>query len=220
MPDELIKIFRLMPFMIVAYFVISGIFDANFKAFMVFMGILFSTLITTGVSRMDSVKSILFKSSNATNPPTNEEVVEQIKTFSIFNISSEPISYLPLSVNIYSFLLVYYSFIMFSYDFSKKKSGRFDANKREKKDTGNKNWLLIVALILILIFELVYFLNISKNMLMFFIPAIIGVLTGVTWPLLIGKANWSIPKADSNATCSLSSAKYSCKLSTSGTLIK
>ena len=218
--NALLTIFRLMPFMIVAYYVISGIFDANFKAFMVFMGILFSTLITTGISRMDSVKNAIFKSSNPLNPPTNEEVVEQIKTFSIFNISSEPISYLPLSVNIYSFLLVYYSFIMFSYDFSKKKSGRFDANKREKKDTGNKNWLLIVALILILIFEAFYFVGVSKNNLMIIIPAIIGVLTGVTWPLLIGKANWSIPKADSNATCSLSSAKYSCKLSTSGTLIK
>ena len=55
---------------------------------------------------------------------------------------------------------------------------------------------------------------------MFIIPAVLGVLTGVTWPLLIGKANWSIPKADSNATCGLSSANYSCKLSTSGTLIK
>ena len=217
---EYLTIFRLMPFMIVAYYVISGIFDANFKAFMVFMGILFSTLITTGISRMDSVKNAIFKSSNPPDAPTNDEVVNQIKTFSIFNISSEPISYLPLSVNIYSFLLVYYSFIMFSYDFSKKKSGRFDANKREKKDTGNKNWLLIVALILILIFEFVYFWKISENILMFFIPAIIGVLTGVTWPLLIGKANWSIPKADSNATCSLSSANYSCKLSTSGTLIK
>ena len=220
MPDELIKIFRLMPFMIVAYYVISGIFDANFKAFMVFMGILFSTLITTGISRMDSVKNAIFKPSNSSNGLTDADVVNQIKTFSIFNISSEPISYLPLSVNIYSFLLVYYSFIMFSYDFSKKKSGRFDANKREKKDTGNKNWLLIVALILILIFEAFYFVGVSKNNIMIIIPAIIGVLTGVTWPLLIGKANWSIPKADSNATCSLSSAKYSCKLSTSGTLIK
>lgn len=215
-----LTIFRLLPFMIVAYFVISGIFDANFKAFMVFMGILFSTLITTGISRMDSVKNAIFKPSNSSNGLTDADVVNQIKTFSIFNISSEPISYLPLSVNIYSFLLVYYSFIMFSYDFSKKKSGRFDANKREKKDTGNKNWLLIVALILILIFEGLYFFGVSKNNLMIIIPAIIGVLTGVTWPLLIGKANWSIPKADSNATCSLSSAKYSCKLSTSGTLIK
>ena len=218
--NALLTIFRLMPFMIVAYYVISGIFDANFKAFMVFMGILFSTLITTGISRMDSVKNAIFKPSNSSNGLTDADVVNQIKTFSIFNISSEPISYLPLSVNIYSFLLVYYSFIMFSYDFSKKKSGRFDANKREKKDTGNKNWLLIVALILILIFEAFYFVGVSKNNIMIIIPAIIGVLTGVTWPLLIGKANWSIPKADSNATCSLSSAKYSCKLSTSGTLIK
>ena len=210
MPDELIKIFRLMPFMIVAYYVISGIFDANFKAFMVFMGILFSTLITTGVSRMDSVKNSLFNSID------NIDVVNQIKTFSIFNIRSEPISYLPLSVNIYSFLLVYYTFIMFSYDFNKNMT----KNTAIRRSVGYKNWLLIVALILILIFEFVYFWKISENILMFFIPAIIGVLTGVTRPLLIGKANWSIPKADSNATCSLSSAKYSCKLSTSGTLIK
>ena len=206
----LLTIFRLLPFMIVAYFVISGIFDANFKAFMVFMGILFSTLITTGVSRMDSVKNSLFNSID------NIDVVNQIKTFSIFNISSEPISYLPLSVNIYSFLLVYYTFIMFSYDFNKNMT----KNTAIRRSVGYKNWLLIVALILILIFEFVYFWKISENILMFFIPAIIGVLTGVTWPLLIGKANWSIPKADSNATCSLSSAKYSCKLSTSGTLIK
>lgn len=214
--NAFLTIFRLMPFMIVAYFVISGIFDANFKAFMVFMGILFSTLITTGISRMDSVKNAIFKSSNPTNPPTNAEVVEQIKSYSIFNISSEPISYLPLSVNIYSFLLIYYSFIMFSYDSSKSKK----INKANIKSVGNKNWLLIAALSLLLIFEAIYFVGVSKNMLMFFIPAIIGVLTGVTWPLLIGKANWSIPKADSNATCGLSNANYSCKLSTSGTLIK
>ena len=94
------------------------------------------------------------------------------------------------------------------------------ANKANRNSVVNKNWLLIVALILILIFELFYFWNISKNILMFVIPAVLGVLTGVTWPLLIGKANWSIPKADSNATCGLSSANYSCKLSTSGTLIK
>jgi hypothetical protein len=214
--NAFLTIFRLMPFMIVAYFVISGIFDANFKAFMVFMGILFSTLITTGISRMDSVKNMIFKSNNPPNAPTNEEVVEQIKTFSIFNISSEPISYLPLSVNIYSFLLVYYTFIMFSYDFNKDMT----KNTAIRKSVGYKNWLLITVLILILICEVVYFTKVSKNILMFVIPAIIGVLTGVTWPLLIGKANWSIPKADSNATCGLSNAKYSCKLSTSGTLIK
>lgn len=208
--NAFLTIFRLMPFMIVAYYVISGIFDANFKAFMVFMGILFSTLITTGVSRMDSVKSILFSSID------NATVVEQIKSYSIFNISSEPISYLPLSVNIYSFLLVYYVFIMFSYDFNKDMT----KNKANRNSVGNKNWLLIVALILILIFEFFYFWKISNNLFMFIIPAVLGVLTGVTWPLLIGKANWSIPKADSNATCSLSSADYSCKLSTNGTLIQ
>ena len=131
-----LTIFRLLPFMIVAYYVISGIFDANFKAFMVFMGILFSTLITTGVSRMDSVKSILFKS----NVITDADVVNQIKTFSIFNISSEPISYLPLSVNIYSFLLVYYTFIMFSYDFNKDMT----KNTAIRRSVGYKNWLLIV----------------------------------------------------------------------------
>ena len=210
--NEFLTIFRLMPFMIVAYYVISGIFDANFKAFMVFMGILFSTLITTGVSRMDSVKSILFKS----NVITDADVVNQIKTFSIFNISSEPISYLPLSVNIYSFLLVYYTFIMFSYDFNKDMT----KNTAIRRSVGYKNWLLITVLILILIFEAIYFVGVSKNILMFIIPAIIGVITGVIWPLLIGKANWSIPKADSNATCGLSSANYSCKLSTSGTLIQ
>lgn len=208
--NAFLTIFRLMPFMIVAYYVISGIFDANFKAFMVFMGILFSTLITTGVSRMDSVKSILFSSID------NATVVEQIKSYSIFNISSEPISYLPLSVNIYSFLLVYYVFIMFSYDFNKDMT----KNKANRNSVGNKNWLLIVALILILIFEFFYFWKISNNLFMFIIPAVLGVLTGVIWPLLIGKANWSIPKADSNATCSLSSADYSCKLSTNGTLIQ
>ena len=202
--------------MIVAYFVISGIFDANFKAFMVFMGILFSTLITTGISRMDSVKNAIFKSSNPPNPPTNAEVVEQIKTFSIFNISSEPISYLPLSANIYSFLLVYYSFIMFSYDSSKSKK----INKANIKSVGNKNWLLIAALSLLLIFEAIYFVGVSKNILMFIIPALLGVITGVIWPLIIGRANWSIPKADTSAKCALTDLSYSCKMSTTGTLIK
>ena len=214
--NALLTIFRLMPFMIVAYFVISGIFDANFKAFMVFMGILFSTLITTGISRIDSVKNMIFKSSNPPNAPTNAEVVEQIKTFSVFNISSEPISYLPLSSNIYSFLLVYYSFIMFSYDSSKSKK----INEANIKSVGNKNWLLIAALSLLLIFEAIYFVGVSKNILMFIIPALLGVLTGVIWPLLIGRANWSIPKADSNSKCALTDLSYSCKMSTTGTLIK
>lgn len=214
--NTFLTIFRLMPFMIVAYFVISGIFDANFKAFMVFMGILFSTLITTGISRMDFVKNLIFKSNDPPNAPTNTEVVEQIKTFSVFNISSEPISYLPLSVNIYSFLLVYYIFIMFSYDSSKN----MKTNKANRKSVGNKNWLLIAALILLLLFEAIYFIGVSKNILMFIIPALLGVLTGVIWPLLIGRANWSIPKADSNTKCALSDLSYSCKMSTTGTLIK
>lgn len=93
-------------------------------------------------------------------------------------------------------------------------------NTAIRRSVGYKNWLLITVLILILIFEAIYFVGVSKNILMFIIPAIIGVITGVIWPLLIGKANWSIPKADSNATCGLSSANYSCKLSTNGTLIK
>lgn len=215
---EWLKIIRLMPFMIVAYYLISGVIDGNFKAFLVFIGILFSALITIGVSKLDYVKNLIFP--NPTDPdalPTNKEIVDKIKTFSMFNINAEPMSYLPLSINIYAFLLFYYIYVMFSYD--KKKN--MTKNTKDRRAQGYTNWWLVVALVLILLIDVGYFKYVSaSNYMMILIPLVLGLVTGIVWALLIGSSNWALPTKSVNETCQPSQMSYSCKLTTNGNLIK
>lgn len=194
-----LKIFRLIPFMIVSYYLISAVFAGNFKMFILFVGLIFSTLFVVALSRAS------YTTIYGNMPLT--AVVDKIKSFSIFNFGVTPMSLLPLSLNIYAFLLSYYLYVLFA---------------EKEEDTWTQNWGIIATLGILLVLDITYFRFIFKEnaALAIMIPLFIGMGLGAIWPMLIGKSNWAIAIADTNATCGPTSTTYKCNLTTDGTLLK
>jgi Ca2+/Na+ antiporter len=210
--DICLKIERMAPFAIVSYFLISGVFAGDFKLFIVFLGLIISAGLTSAISR--------FMADNIYSGMTNDEIVKQITTYSVFYFSSMPLSYVPLSINIYVFLLCYYMWVLFAYDKNiTSGKGRKSANKTARKNAAINNMPLIIVLCILVIGDLIYLWYTFKNLTAIALPVIIGVLLGTTWPMIIGKANWAIPVKDLGAKCSATNMNYSCKLSTTGSLI-
>jgi len=207
MIEEFLKLFRLMPFVLVSYFLISGIFNSNFKAFLVFTGIVISMVVTMILGKM--LQSKLYTEISS------DQILERIKTYSIFNIASTPFSVVPLSINIYTFLLSYYSFVIFTNDPKQTKK----QNIRNIQKQGNHNWFLMVFLILIVILDMLYLVVNFKNIGPIGLSAVLGAIFGVSWALIIGRRNWAMPSANVVEKCGPKDMKYSCSLNTSGNLI-
>ena len=207
MLEEFLKLFRLLPFVLVSYFLISGIFNLNFNAFLVFTGIVMSMVITTILGKMG--QTYLYSDI------APDKILETIKTYSIFNIASTPFSVVPLSINIYTFLLSYYSFVLFAYDFNKN----MKINTQDRRRMGTQNWFIMVFLILIVILDFLYLYVNFNNPGPIALSALLGVAFGVIWALIIGRRNWAIPSVNVNQKCGPSEMKYSCTLNTSGNLI-
>jgi len=204
--ESSIKTFRLIPFVIVSYYLISAIFAGNFKMFILFVGLIFSTLLVMAVSKVSYSKIY--------GEETVEKVIDLIKSYSIFNLGGvKPLSFLPLSLNIYAFLLCYYLYVSFA---NKKKT--------EQEETWRQNWGIIIALVILLALDMAYFgvifkEKISTATMVILIPTVLGAILGVVWPILIGKSNWAVSIADTNSTCSPSGTTYKCNLTTDGTLM-
>lgn len=211
--DICLKIERMAPFAIVSYFLISGVFAGDFKLFIVFLGLMISAGLTSAISR--------FMSENIYNGMSQDDIVKQITTYSVFYFSSMPLSYVPLSINIYVFLLCYYMWILFAYDKNINEDGknRKSQNKSARKNAAINNMPLIIVLCLLVVGDLIYLWYTFKNLTAIALPVLIGVLLGTTWPMIIGKANWAMPVKDLGAKCSATNMNYSCKLSTTGALI-
>lgn len=208
MIEEFLKLFRLMPFVIVSYFLISGIFNSNFNAFLVFTGIVISMVITMILGKM--LQSKLYTEISS------DEILERIKTYSIFNIASTPFSVVPLSINIYTFLLSYYSFVIFAND----PKQTMKQNKQNIQKQGNQNWFIMVFLILIVILDILYLVVNFKNIGPIGLSAALGTAFGVIWALIIGRKNWAKPSTNVVEKCGPKDMKYSCSLTTTGDLIK
>lgn len=208
MIEEFLKLFRLLPFVLVSYFLISGIFNSNFKAFLVFTGIVISMVVTMILGKM--TQSYLYAEI------TPDKILESIKTYSIFNIASTPFSVVPLSINIYTFLLSYYSFVLFANNPKQSKK----QNMRNIANQGKQNWFIMVFLILIVILDILYLFVNFKNIGPIGLSALLGTAFGVIWALIIGRRNWAMPSANVVEKCGPKDMKYSCSLNTTGDLIK
>ena len=186
---------------ILSVLLISAIFAGNFKMFILFVGLLFSALLVVALSR--TIYATIYGTQTVT------ETIDRIKSFSIFNIGVVPLSFLPLSLNIYAFLLSYYLYVS-------------SANKDTTEDDWNRNWPIVMMLSIFLVLDMVYFKYIFKEnaFLAIFIPTIIGLVIGVIWPVLVGKSNWAVSVADTNSKCSPSGTTYKCTLASDGSLIR
>ena len=211
--DTLLKIERIAPFAIVSYFLISGIFAGDFKQFFVFLGLLLSAAITIVISKL--MENYIYPGQNA------NDIIANIASYNIFYLGSTPMSYVPLSINIYVFLLCYYLYILFSYDktIGEDTKNRKSENKKQREILGRGNAPLLTILCLFIVIEVIYLWNTFKNPIAISLPILIGVISGTIWPMIIGRPNWAMPLKELSSKCNLTDINYSCKLNTSGKLI-
>lgn len=94
--DFVILIYRMMPFIIVAFLVISSLFSGELSGFLLLVGIMVSSTITIGVSRMEFVK---------TQANNNMEC-------SLLTLNDTPLSNLPLSTHTIAFIFGYFIYVI------------------------------------------------------------------------------------------------------------
>jgi len=189
-----ILIYRMMPFMIVSFLVISSLFSGELSGFLLLVGIMISSLITIGVSHMDFIKELW----NPSGSPNGE--MEKMVECSLLTINNSVLSYLPLSTHTIAFIFGYFIYAIVT-------------NKLVVKNA------LFIAIITILVFiDMVYnFNSCAKEYVI--IPLIIGVFSGVLWAVIIGKKNQMIPQEDGASKCSVTKGLYKCRIKRSGQVI-
>jgi len=200
--DFVFMIYRILPFIVVSYFVISSFLGNDFSGFLVFLGILFSSSITIMISK--PLNNQIWKSVKSSDSKETEEAAELMKHFercNIIMIGDKPLSFLPLSTHTYWFILGYFLIVL---------------NAAKSFAT---NWFLLLVLSLLVAFDTYYNFNHCAEIYVF-IPVIIGFVSGLLWAIIIGKKNHMVPKK-ANTTCSMSSSKnYKCTLKKNGELLR
>ena len=182
----------MMPFIIVAFLVISSLFSGELSGFLLLVGIMISSLITIGVSHMPFVKEV-WKDENSGE-------MTKMAECSLLTINNSILSYLPLSTHTFSFIFGYFIYVIVT-------------NKLVVKNA------LLIALITILVFiDIVYNFNSCAEQYVI-IPLIIGVFSGVIWAVILGKRNQMIPQEDGASKCSVTKGMYKCKIKRTGQIV-
>ena len=198
-------IYKILPIIMVSYFVISSFLGNEFSGFLIFIGILLSSFITIGVGNLSFVKNPLESMLGKQNNAKFSDIINKYKMIKDVTLSSM----LPLGTHTFSFIFGYFLMVLTMSD-SKKGGDTFKPFLA--------NWLLLFALSALVAFDIYY--NYRYIEIFISVPVIIGFISGMIWAILIGKRNHMIPKK-ANTTCSMSSSKkYQCKLSKDGTLLK
>lgn len=96
--ELLFLIYRMMPFIIVAFLVISSLFSGELFGFLLLVGIMISSLITIGIS----------KTSFISNGMTDIDMSE----CSLLTLNNTPLSNLPLSTHTFAFIFGYFIFVI------------------------------------------------------------------------------------------------------------
>ena len=94
--ELLFLIYQILPFIIMAFLIISTLFSGELSGFLVLIGIIVSSLITIGISKLIA-------------DPTNPAVLN-VNEILIFNNS--PLSNLPLNTHIFAFIFGYFIYVI------------------------------------------------------------------------------------------------------------
>lgn len=191
-----ILIYRMMPFIIVAFLVISSLFSGEFSGFLLLVGIMVTSLITIIISHTDFIKNDILKDENGNENGKMAKMME----CSLLTINNSVLSYLPLSTHTISFIFGYFIYVIVT-------------NKRVVK-----NALLIAMVTILLFIDIVYNFN-SCAEEMVVIPLIIGVFSGVLWAVIIGKKNQMIPQEDTASKCGVTKGMYKCRIKRTGQVV-
>ena len=198
-------IYKILPFILVSYFIISSLLGNDFSGFLVFLGILLSTFVTFIVGLIPPIKTMLETAIGQKNGNIDYDKINKYKILK-FGDSGNPFTLFPLGTNTFSFILGYFLMVLSM------------SNSKKGGDTFKSNWLLLLILSLLLGFDV----NTNYNYIggLVIIPVAIGILMGVIWAIMIGKKNHMVPKKATTKCAMSSSKKYRCVLNKNGTLLK
>jgi hypothetical protein len=93
-------IYRMMPFIIVSYLVISSLFSGELSGFLLLVGIMMSSLITIGVSQMEFITQGI------------KDAGINMSECSLLTLNDKPLSNLPLSSHTFAFIFGYFIFVI------------------------------------------------------------------------------------------------------------
>ena len=187
--ELLFLIYRMMPFIIVAFLVITSLFSGELSGFLVLVGILLSSLLTIGVSNFSFIQDEILSKK------------DKILDCSILTINGGPLSYLPLSTHIFTFIWGYFLYAII------------------KNSVVTNNGFLIALMTILVAIDLGYNWTSCVGWLWVF-PALIGVMSGVLWAIIVGRDNQMVPQQDLASKCNVSKGMYRCKIKRTGQIIK
>ena len=208
----LFTIYRILPFIIVAYFFISSIFSGDVSGFLILVGILLSSIITILASRTQYFMNGIFDNKikvswdsipdgkKTTGADPKQKIIESLKYCNWFTIGNNPISYLPLSTHIYWFLYSYFFYVM------------------GINDVLAKNWFLLLVMSGLLFVDGYYNREACIGNYVI-VPILFGIVSGVSWAAIVGPKNHMIPLLSQKTQCSAQTSRYSCRIKRTGQVI-
>jgi hypothetical protein len=207
----------ILPFIITAFFFISSLISSSTTGIFVLIGILLSSIITIITSKTEFLLNGIYDGKvkelydhlpeNIKNFTTGEivgsnkdKIIKSLKHCNVFTLGESPISYLPLSTHIYSFIFGYFVYVM------------------SINNVLAKNWFLILSLSVILVVDGYYRRDACVGNYIA-IPIIIGLLSGIGWAILIGSKNHMIPSVSQQNQCSAQKSRFNCRIKRTGEVI-
>ena len=192
--DLLFITYRIMPFIMVSFLVISSLFTGELSGLLVLVGLLLTSMITIGISQMPFIKSRYHGDASEASAYT------LLKQCNLITMDNQLLSYLPLSTHTIAYIFGYFIYVIVTNRLSQSNGG------------------IIAILTILLAIDIVYnFKNCAGEFV--FIPLIIGLLGGVTWGVIVGKKNQMIPKSEGSSKCSVTKGLYKCKIKKTGQVI-
>lgn len=212
-------IYRILPFIVVAFFFISSILSGDVSGFLILVGVILSSVITLLASKTQYVLNEIYEnkikelwskipeSHNRTaivNDDSSEnrqkKIIDSLKYCNQFVLGKNPVSYLPLSTHIYWFLSAYFVYVM------------------SINDVLARNWFLLLSMSVLLFID-GYYNNTACVGNFIAIPAIIGAVSGIIWAVIVGPKNHMIPLLSKKNQCSAQTSRYSCRIKRTGQIV-
>lgn len=212
-------IYRILPFIVVAFFFISSILSGDVSGFLILVGVILSSVITLLASKTQYVLNEIYEkkikdlwnnipvSANKTAKQNDDslenrqkKIIDSLKYCNQFVLGKNPVSYLPLSTHIYWFLSAYFVYVM------------------SINDVLARNWFLLLSMSVLLFID-GYYNNTACVGNFIAIPAIIGAVTGVIWAVIVGPKNHMIPLLSTKNQCSAQTSRYSCRIKRTGQIV-
>jgi hypothetical protein len=211
-------IYRILPFIVVAFFFISSILSGDVSGFLILVGVILSSVITLLASKTQYVLNEIYEkkikelwnnipdskkdttNDGSTDLKKQARIIDSLKYCNQFVLGKNPVSYLPLSTHIYWFLSAYFVYVM------------------SINNVLARNWFLLLSMSVLLFID-GYYNNTACVGNFIAIPAIIGAVTGVIWAVIVGPKNHMIPLLSQKSQCSAQTSRYSCRIKRTGQIV-